>query len=404
MEPLDDNNNPQIIPSPSEISDIRKKHPSPAFVFDIDGVFLKGGTLLPRAGEAFLKVKERKVPYIFLTNSTGCNRSKAILLTKLMGIEVKPEEVIMAQSPVKDLFEDIQMVSYPDPTSEKDEMGTYAENFAIYKDKYCLLVSSNNDKGEETFAKLIGLKRENYITCAEIDRLYPNLDWMNRAKWPKEVDTSPRIADNEFRPIDCIVLLGEPVNWERNCQIILDVILGKGHPNIRNPEYPNIKNKIPIIAANLDLSWKGAANMPRFGNGAFLLILETLYKKFTGNTLEYEKMFGKPSHHTYEFCLKRLRQLYPDQKIETIIGIGDNPQSDIAGANNIKMIDKKHSWLSVLVETGVYARRSSRDFELPPSMETEGKPNHAHRDFKGIPIAPDYLMYDLYEVIESFTN
>lgn len=387
----DSNNN--TLPSKLQKISIQSKHPNPAFVFDIDGVFLKGGTLLPRAAEAFLKVKERKVPYIFLTNSTGCNKSKAKLLTKLMGIEVKPEEVIMAQSPVQDLFEDFQ-----------DNQKGDDQNMAIYKDKHCLLVSSNNDNGEETFARLIGLQRENYITCKEIDELYPNLDWMNRGKWPKEVDTSPRITDGEFKPIECIVLLGEPVNWEQNCQIILDVILGKGHPNIRDSDYPNIKNKIPIVAANLDLCWKGAANMPRFGNGAFLLILETLYKKFTGNTLEYKKMFGKPSHHTYEFCLKRLRQLYPDQNIETIIGIGDNPQSDIAGANNIKMMDKGHNWLSVLVETGVYARRSSQDFELPPNTETEGKPNHAHRDFKGIPIAPDYLMYDLYEVIESFTS
>ena len=42
------------------------RYPNPAFVFDIDGVFLKGGTLIPRAKEAFLLVKERKVPYIFL--------------------------------------------------------------------------------------------------------------------------------------------------------------------------------------------------------------------------------------------------------------------------------------------------------------------------------------------------
>lgn len=34
---------------------------------------------------------------------------------------------------------------------------------------------------------------------------------------------------------------------------------------------------LPIIACNKDLTFKGAAKLPRFGNGAFLECLEALY-------------------------------------------------------------------------------------------------------------------------------
>lgn len=359
---------------------------NPAYIFDIDGVFLKGGALIDKSKEAFKRVKDKNIPYIFLTNSTGCNTKKAELLTQLLGVKVHPNEVVMAQSPVADLFN--------------------LKN-GIYKDKNCLLISSNNDQAEQTFSKLIGLKRENYVTTDEINEKFPNLDWMNREKWSPEVDTSPRIKDEDFKPIECIVLLGEPVNWERSIQILLDVILGKGHPNQRVASYPDVKNDIPIIAANLDLCWKGAANMPRFGNGAFLLMLETFYKKFTGNDLKYEKMYGKPSHHTYEYCLRHLHKLYPNQKIANIICIGDNPASDIAGANNIKNIDKDHTWLSVLVETGVYKPEpeevAMKKMKFQDNSKKAKKINHAHRDFLDISVEADFIIYDLYQTIQKFT-
>lgn len=372
----------------------------PAFVFDIDGVFLKGDSLIPRSKEAFQLVKTRNVPYIFLTNSTGCNISKANLLSKLIEMDITPNEVIMAQSPVADLF-------HPET--------------GIYRNKRCLIVSSNNGQGEKEFAKMVGCN--NFTTCDEINSQFPNLDWMDRRKWPANVDTSARLSDDQFQLIECILLLGEPVNWERNVQITLDVILGQGHPNKRVDSYPLVKNEIPIIAANLDLCWKASANMPRFGNGAFLLILETFYQKITGNTLTYEKLFGKPSHHTYEFCLKKLRELYPNQEISTIIGIGDNPQSDIAGANNIKSKDNKHKWLSVLVETGVYkpavdspqaSASSESDSDYSSSFSSDRrqqrsinvsarKPNHAHRDFLELSTKADYIFYDLFDSVERMT-
>ena len=56
----------------------------------------------------------------------------------------------------------------------------------------------------------------------------------------------------------------------------------------------------------MDLLWMAEAALPRFGHGTFLLCLETLYKKLTGEDLKYSALVGKPSEATYhhaEFCL-----------------------------------------------------------------------------------------------------
>ena len=45
------------------------------------------------------------------------------------------------------------------------------------------------------------------------------------------------------------------------------------------------ESHLPIIACNKDLTFKGAAALPRFGHGAFLECLEALYKVFLVNKL-----------------------------------------------------------------------------------------------------------------------
>lgn len=46
--------------------------------------------------------------------------------------------------------------------------------------------------------------------------------------------------------------------------------------------------------------WMAKSPIPRFGNGAFLVCLEALYEKLTGQPLKYEGLVGKPSVVTYQ--------------------------------------------------------------------------------------------------------
>ena len=80
-----------------------------------------------------------------------------------------------------------------------------------------------------------------------------------------------------FRHV-AIVLLGEPVKWERSLQIITDLLLTDGDLGDVTAESKLNREHIPIIACNRDLVFKAAADLPRFGHGAFLTCLEALYK------------------------------------------------------------------------------------------------------------------------------
>ncbi len=75
-----------------------------------------------------------------------------------------------------------------------------------------------------------------------------------------------------------IVLLGEPVQWERSLQVITDLLLTDGNPGVVPDNSNPDRDHIPIIACNRDLVFKAAADLPRFGHGAFLTCLEALYK------------------------------------------------------------------------------------------------------------------------------
>ena len=60
---------------------------------------------------------------------------------------------------------------------------------------------------------------------------------------------------------------------------------------------------IPILACNMDLQWMAEAHMPRFGHGAFLVCLENLYKKITGEKGErnQNKAIKKITHKYLEY-------------------------------------------------------------------------------------------------------
>ncbi len=60
-----------------------------------------------------------------------------------------------------------------------------------------------------------------------------------------------------------VVMFGEPVRWETNLQLILDILLTNGQPHdppITGIPYPHI----PVLACNMDLVWMSEANMPRY--------------------------------------------------------------------------------------------------------------------------------------------
>jgi ribonucleotide monophosphatase NagD (HAD superfamily) len=60
--------------------------------------------------------------------------------------------------------------------------------------------------------------------------------------------------------------------------VITDLLLTDGNPAVVPVDATSDREHIPVIACNRDLVFKAAADLPRFGHGAFLTCLEALYK------------------------------------------------------------------------------------------------------------------------------
>ncbi|XP_068171050.1 haloacid dehalogenase-like hydrolase domain-containing 5 [Antennarius striatus] len=74
-------------------------------VFDVDGVLLRGGSVIPAARQAFRKLLDENnnflFPVVFVTNAGSCQRrDKALQLSRLFNVQISPEQVILSHSPL----------------------------------------------------------------------------------------------------------------------------------------------------------------------------------------------------------------------------------------------------------------------------------------------------------------
>ncbi len=108
--------------------------------------------------------------------------------------------------------------------------------------------------------------------------------------------------------------------------------------------------------------------MARFGAGAFHFALSSLYQEFHGSPLQYTN-YGKPHKASYVFAEKVLNDYaiqhgYSTNGVSRIYGIGDNPMTDIKGANTAG-----GKWVSVLVKTGLF--QGTNDAVNPAKIVTD---------------------------------
>lgn len=57
-----------------------------------------------------------------------------------------------------------------------------------------------------------------------------------------------------------VLLFGEPVRWETNLQLLVDVLLTNGRPSAAYDWSPA---QLPVLACNMDLLWLAEAPSPR---------------------------------------------------------------------------------------------------------------------------------------------
>ncbi|MEQ2285746.1 hypothetical protein AMECASPLE_035061 [Ameca splendens] len=391
--------------------------PQPRFglLFDIDGVLVRGRMLIPAAKVAFEKLVDSQgqfvVPVVFVTNAGNCLRqTKADQLSHILGVPITQDQVIMSHSPLR--------------------------MFKKFHEK-CVMVSGQGPVLE--IAKNVGFK--NVISIDMVRESYPLLDMVDHNRRPK-LPSSPVV---NLPKVDAVVLFGEPIRWETNLQLIIDVLLTNG--NLNSPHQPHGIPQLPLLACNMDLMWMAEANSPRFGHGTFLVCLENIYKKITGIDLKYEALMGKPSELTYHFAEYLIRSQAMQRQwklpITSLYAIGDNLMTDIYGANlynrfleeraarkNPKAVAKvaaatgsstampggeeeidsmweselalpsATSCKSILVCTGVY----NPNAEVPSDANRCIKETvfHGHRDFRFDPalVEPGHIVQDIAEAVD----
>ncbi|XP_033824973.1 haloacid dehalogenase-like hydrolase domain-containing 5 [Periophthalmus magnuspinnatus] len=393
---------------------INKAQPSFGLLFDIDGVLVRGRLPIPAAKKAFSKLVNSQgqfvVPVVFVTNAGNCLRqTKAAQLSHILGVQIAPDQVIMSHSPLR--------------------------MFKKYHNK-CVLVSGQGPVLE--IAKNLGFN--NVISIDMLRESFPLLDMVDHNRRPK----LPSSPVGNLPKVEAVVLFGEPIRWETNLQLIIDVLLTGG--NLSSVHQTQKTPHLPLLACNMDLMWMAEAHSPRFGHGTFLVCLENIYKKITGEELKYEALMGKPSELTYHFAeyLIRCQAMEREWKnpITSLYAIGDNLMTDIYGANlynryleerlartNPKAVAKiataagstaaipevdevENMWesefalpsatscKSILVCTGVYNPKA----EVPTDAHQCIKETvfHGHRDFRFDPalVEPGHIVKDVFEAVE----
>lgn len=157
--------------------------------------------------------------------------------------------------------------------------------------------------------------------------------------------------------------------------MILDLLLSKegylGTYSAKNGDetLPNRgwqqDNQPKLYFSNPDLFWATDYHLPRFGQGAFQAALQGVWNATTGGAMLEKTVIGKPHAHTYEYAEKVLDSHHTEMmqqrgvgnidqnRVKRVYMVGDNPESDIRGANEFKS-PRGTEWNSILVKTGVY--------------------------------------------------
>ncbi|OQS01497.1 hypothetical protein ACHHYP_00714 [Achlya hypogyna] len=281
--------------------------------FDIDGVLIRGGRALPNAAKRLQQLQAKGVPHIFLTNGGGCvEEKKTKNLSNILNVPIDPKQMILAHTPMRDLVH------------------KYGDAKVLVMGAYDVL----------DVAKHYGFKK--VVSIQDLARAsphqYPFLEWQHKPS---------QFADE---PIGAIIIFHDPIHWAQDLQIAIDALVG-GEP-LGSGTGP----QTPLYVSNDDFTFSGAYPVPRFAQGAFTRCLKLLYEQHTGRQLEVTR-FGKPHAIQYEFAEEVLRSQGP---CDRFYGIGDNPFSDIQGANAAG-----HHWTSVLVRTGVFQSPEDNHDEHP---------------------------------------
>lgn len=313
-----------------------------AFAFDIDGVLLRGGKNIPQAKPALELLNAHQIPWILLTNGGGKSEvDKVNEVSRIIGVDIEETQLVQSHTPYRALAPKYERV---------------------------LVVGGDDDRCRKVAEEVYGFK--DVIIPADIVKADPSV-WPYHQYSQEDLDCIARhrpIYDhkNDHTKIDAILVFSDPRDLGTDLQIVIDLLLSKNgyigtkrDLNADRKAGVNLNTPaVPIYFCNDDLVWMTEHRHPRLGQGMFRITVERVYEEMTQGAKLETTVIGKPTAHTYRYAENVLQQwrdsIYENDGSEvSVIMVGDNPASDIKGAN-------KFGWHSVLVRTGVF-----KDEDLP---------------------------------------
>lgn len=344
------------------VTEITQKLDNPqeiGFVFDIDGVLLKGKERIKEATDVIKHLQAKKVPFILLTNGGGMKEKKRIdFINMTLQLEDSPiheDQLVQAHTPMKTLIPHHRRVLVLGGPG--DDAREVAESY-----------------GFEEVLRPVDLIRANPTIWPY--HMYTEEQINTWGKDPKVSKVSVNGPPEENLPIDSVLCFNDSRELGGDLQLALELIGSEGGVLGTRRNYKSSKPSIPIIFSNNDFLWSNEYKLPRFAMGALKIAIMTIYEKINGQPLE-QLTLGKPEKVCYDYahhilidwrkvilgekkagnlCLPTLNDPPINTPFKKVYMVGDNPESDITGGNN-------YNWGTILVRTGVY---TEGDFERNP--------------------------------------
>lgn len=344
------------------------------FLASIDGVLLRASKPIPGAAKALRILTDRGIPFILLTNGGGKHETERVAeISHRLDVPLDPNVIIQSHSPFAELVH-----------------GTAEQ--ASLKEKCVMVVGGDGDSCRKV-AERYGFR--SVVTPGDIYHAYPSI-WPFSKNFgdyyasfarplPKPIDRS---NPSESLKLDAVLVFNDPRDWALDIQIILDALLSSqgimgtfssknGQSELPNRGYQE-DGQPPLYFSNPDLWWAAGYHLNRLGQGGFREALEGVWAATTGGSskgVELRKIVvGKPYHRTYAFAERQLMRnrskifgSQADRPLRKVFMIGDNPESDIRGANSYRS-EQGSKWISILVRSGVY---SGGEPTWPPKVIVE---------------------------------
>ncbi|KAF2122933.1 phosphatidyl synthase [Lophiotrema nucula] len=332
-----------------------------AYAFDIDGVLIRGGKVIPEAIEAMKMLNGEneygiKVPYIFVTNGGGkTEQERCVQLSQQLEMEVSPGQFICGHTPMREMAEKYHTV---------------------------LVVGGEGEKCRQV-AEGYGFK--DVVTPGDI--IKDNQDTTPFRKLTPEEFKNSRARNFAEVEIEAIFVFADSRDWASDQQIILDLLMSKnGRLGTRSDTF---EDGPPVFFSHNDVVWSASHDLTRIGMGALRVSLEAMFKAVTGKDLK-TTAFGKPQIGTFEFATRLLQQWRKDthgidSPPDTVYFVGDTPESDIRGTNEYDH-HATNNWYSILVRTGVFQAGTKPRFQPKATVDNvlEAVKHGMEREYKKV--------------------